>query len=61
MPAANDRLMTRIRSVLTQIDRLEQDLQNFGDRDAADAFKRARREVELVVRQGVFLARGQDI
>lgn len=59
--AANTELFARIQLVAAELSALHLDLRSYGDVDAADAVKRANRELELVVRQGLFTARGQEL
>lgn len=58
---ANSVQMKRFRKVVTELEALDQELRQHGDHDAADAIKRARRELEVVVRQGLFAARGVNV
>jgi hypothetical protein len=58
---ANPALMKRIRKLADELKALDRDLQEYGDREAGDAVKRARREFELVVRQGLFQSRGVEV
>lgn len=54
-PAA---LANRFRAVALELKVLDRDLTQAGERNLADAIKRARRELELVDRQGVVKDRG---
>lgn len=46
-------LLDRFRFVELELIDLDRELANVGERDLADAIKRARRELELVSRQGI--------
>jgi hypothetical protein len=51
-------LLDRYRFVEAELSKLDEDLQEIGERDLADAIKRARRELELVFRHGIPQERG---
>lgn len=59
--AASTALMTRVRALATELRALDQDCRNYGDREVAEAIKRARREIEVVIRQGQFHSRGVNV
>lgn len=59
--AADATLMTRVRNLHTELVSLDRALQTYGDRQLGDAVKRARREIELSVRQGQFQSRGVNL
>lgn len=60
MPEANDAQIKRLRRVFVELVKLDGELQQHGDRDLGDAVKRARRELELVDRQGLLQSRGRS-
>lgn len=53
-----DDLLFRFRVLAGELGALDADLQGAGERELGDVVKRARRELELAERQGLFLARG---
>lgn len=54
MRTADALFLRRVRKIVSELHRLDQDLRLNGNADAADVVKRARREFELADRQGVF-------
>lgn len=54
-------LLARLRAVKAELKELDHALQRYGDRDAGDAVKRARRELENVEAKGTFAVRDQHI
>lgn len=61
MRPASPALMSRVRALATELAALDAALENHGDREVAAAIKRARRELEVVIRQGLFQARGVNV
>jgi type II secretory pathway component PulJ len=61
MPYASPALMTRLRALAAELNQLDRDLQRHGDREVGDIVKRARRELELGIRQGQFQSRGVNV
>jgi hypothetical protein len=58
---ADTTLLNRIRALNTELVSLELALKAHGDHDARDAVKRAKRELEVVIRQGTFQSRGVNV
>lgn len=58
---ATPSLLTRIRAVNAELTALALILKAHGDRETSEAVERAQREIQLIIRQGVFQSRGESV
>lgn len=61
MPPATASHITAIRNARTTLEGLVTTLKAQGDREAAEAVRRAVRELDTAARQGLFKSRGVDL
>lgn len=61
MQEADRKQIRRLRSLVTQMKNLEEELRIQGDREVADLLRNSRRELEYGERLGIFHVRGEDM
>lgn len=58
---ADEALLDRIRAVNAELSSLADDLKVYGDRETSESIERSQREIQLIIRQGVFQSRGESV